>query len=405
VFVGVDWGSQQHTVCVLDAAGRRATAFTIPHSAAGLEELVARLRRLGDPAERPVAIERPDGRVVDRLLEAGHPVVPIQPHARKAWRRAQGLAGAKSDPGDAALLADYLRCLQHRLRVLQPFSPETRALRAVVRTREDLVDQRVAAGNQLRACLEAFWPGAAVIFADVTSPIALAFLERYPTPEAAQRLGQQRLAAFLVKQGYSGRRPAADLLQRMRAAPPGLIGTVEAEARRDAVWALVRVLAALNAAIKDLDRSIVAHLGEHPDTEVFTSLPRSGKLNAAQVLAEWGDCRAAYDGADAIACLAGAVPVTRRSGKYTSVTFRWACNKRLRKAICIFADNSRHASPWAAKVYADARARGLDHPHAIRVLARAWIRVIWRCWQDRVPYDPAKHGAARRLAETTETAA
>jgi transposase len=405
VFTGVDWGSQQHTVCVLDAAGRKFAAFAVPHSAAGLEELVARLRRLGDPAQRPVAIERPDGRVVDRLLEAGHPVVPIQPHALKAWRRAQGLAGAKSDPGDAALLADYLRCLQQRLRVLQPFSPQTRALRAVVRTREDLVDQRVAAGNQLRACLEAFWPGAAVIFADVTSPIALAFLARYPSPEAAQRLGQQRLAAFLVKQGYCGRRPAADLLQRLRAAPPGLIGSVEAEARRDAVWALIGVLAALNTAIKDLDRSIVAHLGEHPDAHVFTSLPRSGKLNAAQVLAEWGDCRAAYDGADAIACLAGAVPVTRRSGKHTSVTFRWACNKRLRKAICIFADNSRHASPWAAKRYADARARGLDHPHAIRVLARAWIRVIWRCWQDRVPYDPAKHGSAQRLAETAESAA
>jgi transposase len=385
VYVGVDRGSQQHTVCVLDQAGGKVAAFTVAHPAAGLGELIARLRRLGDPAERPVAIERPDGRLVDRLLEAGHPVVPIPPHAPKAWRRAQGLAGAKSDPGDAALLADYLRCLQHRLRVLQPFSAHTRALRALVRTRDDLVDQRVAAGNQLRACLEAFWPGAAVIFADACSPIALAFLERYPTPEAAQRLGEQRLAAFLVKHGYCGRRPAAQLLGRLRAAPSGLVGSVEAEARRDAVWALIRVLTALNAAIKDLDRSIVAHLGEHPDAPVFTSLPRSGKLNAAQVLAEWGDCRPAYDGPEAIACLAGVVPVTRRSGKHASVGFRWACNKRLRKAMCSFAGNSRHASPWAAKVYGDARARGLDHPHAIRVLARAWTRVIWRCWQDGVP--------------------
>jgi transposase len=405
VFIGVDWGSQQHAVCVLDQAGHKVAAFTVSHSAAGLGELVARLGRLGDPAERPVAIERRDGRLVDRLLEAGHPVVPIPPHALKAWRRAHSLVGAKSDPGDATLLADYLRCAQYRLRILQPFSPQTRALRAVVRTRDDLVDQRLAAGNQLRACLEAFWPGAAVIFADITSPIALAFLTRYPTPEAAQRLGEQRLAAFLVKHGYCGRRPAAQLLQRLRAAPAGLIGSVEAEARRDAVWALIGVLAALNTAIKDLERSIVAHLGEHPDARVFTSLPRSGKLNAAQVLAEWGDCRPAYDGPEAVACLAGAVPVTRRSGKHTSVSFRWACNKRLRKAIGIFADNSRHASPWAAKLYADARARGLDHPHAIRVLARAWIRVIWRCWQDGVPYDPAKHGAAQRLAETTESAA
>ena len=106
-----------------------------------------------------------------------------------------------------------------------------------------------------------------------------------------------------------------------------------------------------------------------------------------------------------MACLAGAAPVTRRSGKHTSVSFRWACNKRFRKAITTLADNSRHASPWAAKVYADAIARGLDHPHAVRVLARAWIRVLWRCWIDQVPYDPSRHGNAHKLTETAESAA
>jgi transposase len=117
------------------------------------------------------------------------------------------------------------------------------------------------------------------------------------------------------------------------------------------------------------------------------------------VLAEWGDCRQAYADAEAVACLAGATPVTKQSGKHTQVSFRWACNKRFRRAICTFADNSRHASPWAAKVYADALARGHDHPHAVRVLAPAWIRVIWRCWIDQSPYDPAKHGAAQQLTE------
>jgi transposase len=148
-----------------------------------------------------------------------------------------------------------------------------------------------------------------------------------------------------------------------------------------------------------------AHLGEHPDGEIFTSLPRSGRINAAQVLAEWGDRRQAYADAEAVACLAGATPVTKQSGKHTAVSFRWACNKRFRRAICTFADNSRHASPWAAKVYADALARGCDHPHAVRVLARAWIRVIWRCWIDHVPYDPAKHGATRKLTQMATSAA
>ena len=142
---------------------------------------------------------------------------------------------------------------------------------------------------------------------------------------------------------------------------------------------------------------MAAHLGEHPDRPIFTSLPRSGQINAAQMLAEWGDFRAAYDGPEAIAALAGMSPVTKSSGKYRAVHFRWACNKRFRKAMTIFADNSRHASPWAEDIYQQAIARGCDHPHAIRVLARAWIRVIYRCWLDGVLYDPAQHKAACSL--------
>ncbi|HET7517858.1 MAG TPA: IS110 family transposase [Actinomycetes bacterium] len=405
LFVGIDWASERHAVCVLDEVGTTQTAFQIAHTADGFTQLTSRLGRLGDPTDLPVAIERPDGRLVDHLLAAGHPVIPVTPNAIKAWREAQVLSGAKSDTGDAAVIAQYLRLGRHRLRELTPFSPETRALRAVVRTRTDLVDQRVAATNQLAALLDAFWPGAKSVFADVQSPIALDFLTRYPTPESAAHLGERRMAAFCTKHGYCGRRPAAQLLARLRTGPAGLVGGPEPEARRDGVLALVGVLRALNASIKDLDRSIVAHLGEHPDGPIFTSLPRSGQINAAQVLAEWGDCRPAYDGPDSVAALAGATPVTKQSGKHSAVGFRWACNKRFRAAITTFADNSRHASPWAAKVYADAIARGHDHPHAIRILARAWIRVIWRCWIDRTPYDPAKHGAARKLTEMAASTA
>ena len=166
------------------------------------------------------------------------------------------------------------------------------------------------------------------------------------------------------------------------------------------VTAFVAVVGALTSAIKRLDRSVVARLGEHPDATIFTSLPRSGQINAAQMLAEWGDVRQAYDGPESVAALAGVTPVTRESGKHRAVNFRWACNTRLRLAITTFADNSRHASPWAARVYAEARTRGHDHPHAVRVLARAWIRVIWRCWIDQTPYDPGRHGNARQLQPT-----
>jgi transposase len=398
-FTGIDWAAENHSVCVMDAAGKIETQFTIEHSADGIATLIRRLARHGMAGDMPVAIERPDGRLVDLLLEAGHPVVPVKPNAIKAWRDGEVLSGAKSDAGDAAVIAEYLRLRAHKLKAAAPYSDETKALRTVVRTRGDLVEMRVAATNQLSALLDAHWPGAKAIFADVESPISLEFLTRYPTPASARHLGEKRMTAFCAKHGYSGRRTAAQLLARLRHAPAGATGEALTEGLRDAVLAAAGVLTALNASVKNLDRSTAAHLGEHPDSAIFTSLPRSGQINAAQVLAEWGDARQAYEHPDSVAALAGCTPVTKESGKHRAVHFRWACNKRFRAAITTFADNSRHASPRAAKIYNDARASGKDHPHAVRVLARAWIRVIWRCWLDGVPYDPTKHKAAATLAE------
>ena len=172
------------------------------------------------------------------------------------------------------------------------------------------------------------------------------------------------MAAFLVKHGYCGRRTAAELLARLRAAPAGTSREALTEALRDAVLAAAGVLQALNAVGEEPRPLRRRPPRRAPGREIFTSLPRSGQVNAAQVLAEWGDCREAYAAPDSVAALAGVTPVTSQSGKHRSVHFRWACNKRFRTAVTTFADNSRHASPWAAKIYDDARASGKDHPHA-----------------------------------------
>ncbi len=271
-----------------------------------------------------------------------------------------------------------------------------------MRARRDLVDQRTGVRNQLEATLDAFWPGAKEVFYDLTSLVALAFLKRYPTPASAAKLGENQMAAFCKKQGYSGRRTPAELVERLRKPPSGIGAGAEMAARKAALLAYVSVIASLNAAIKDLDKEVATRLGEHPDGAIFSSLPRSGSINAAQMLAEWGDCRQAYDGPESVAALAGMAPVTRRSGKHKAVHFRWACNKRFRNAMHTFADHSRHESEWAADVYARALARGADHPHAVRILARAWIRVIYRCWIDGVAYDPAKHKAAATLSKSSD---
>ena len=392
---GLDWASEAHAICIVDPQGTIRESFTVAHDAAGLAALVRRLRRY--PGLR-LAIERPDGLLVDTLVDVGIAVVPIHPNKLKAARERYTSSGAKSDPGDAYVLADFLRTDGHRFRELQPLSEATRALRALVRSRDDLVKARVALTNQLAAQLAVFWPGAAEIFFRLDSAIALAFLTRYPTPEAAAHLGERRLAAFLRRNAYSGRKPVGELLAKLEAAPAGRVGAAESEARGEGVKALVRTLGVLLPQIAELEGAIAVALGEHPDGTLIKSFPRAGEVNAAQILAEVGDVRERFPSDDVLAMEGGIVPVTKRSGKIKSVGFRWACNKRLRRALTSWADNTRHASPWAQDIYQRARDRGADHPHAIRILARAWLRVLWRCWQDRVPYDPARHLGAVRLA-------
>lgn len=392
--IGIDWASDKHDVCVLDGTGTIRLAFVIPHTAAGLAELVRRLQRYGAPADLPIAIERPSGLLVDTLGEAGFPVVPVHPNALKASRPRYTAAPGKSDPGDAYILADLLRTDGHRFRPLRAPSDQTKALRAASRTRDDLVATRVQLANQLRSLLESFWPGAATIFADVDSPIALDFLDSYPTPDSAARLGEQRLARFLQRAAYCGRRPALELLERLHAAPRGLAGPLERETKGQLVRALVAVLRPLVAQLRELEGLSTAQLAQHPDGALLQSFPRTGTVNAAQILAELGEDRRRFPTAEQLAAEAGIAPVTHTSGKHRAVACRFACNKRLRQALTTWADNSRHAHPWARAVYGAARARGCDHPHAVRILARAWVRVLWRCWQNRTPYDPAKHGRA-----------
>jgi predicted CoA-binding protein len=237
VYVGLDWAALIHAVCVMSAAGKVLARFTIEHTAEGVASLISRLAKYGDPADVQVGIERPNGRLVDLLLEAGHPVIPVSPNAIKTWREGEVVSGAKSDAGDALVIAEYLRLRHHRLHPVAPYSAQTKALRTVVRTRDDIVAMRVAATNQLTALLDSYWPGAKEIFADVQSAISLAFLRQYPTAPAAAHLGEKRLTASLTKHGYSGRRTAAELLARLRRAPAGTTDPVLITAVQDAVGA------------------------------------------------------------------------------------------------------------------------------------------------------------------------
>lgn len=398
-FAGVDWASEEHAVSVVDGDGRIVEGRRYRHDERGIRALCARLIEL---EVRLVAIERPDGLLIERLLDAGLRVIAVHPNQVAAMRPRYMAAGGKSDSFDAFVLAELARTDSHRFRVLVPDTDATKALRALCRAREDLVAARVALANELRAQLEQFWFGASKIFAAVDSPIALAFLKRYPSLDA-RGLGEQRLQRFLARHHYCGRRPARELLGRLRAGAEGRAGALESEARRQIVLALVAALEPLVARIAELTSEIRAALADHVDGPTFRSLfidPTSA-ITAATMLSEIGDCRERYPSSRTLAADGGQAPVAVESGKFKHARFRRACDHRLRDAIATLADASRHHNPWAADIYARARARGKTHQHAIRILGRAWCHVIWRLWQHRDVYDPARHTALQRVLAAT----
>jgi transposase len=397
---GIDWAAEWHDVRVADSeTGDLLVERRFAHDETGVAALVDML--LEQQVER-VAIERPDGLLVGRLLAAGICVLAIHPNQVHAARDRFRAAAGKSDRFDAFVLCELARTDHHRFAALAASGDETIALRALVRTREDLVAVRVHLANQLRAQLDACWPGARRIFTHVDSPIALAFLARYPSPSDARGLGPKRLQGFLARHAYSGRRPVEDLLERLRQAPLPAIGELETDARRAAITGLAATLTPIVEQITQLTSQIAGAIRSHPDGPIFLSFFKDPKsvITAAGLLAEIGDNRARYPNPDSLAADAGQAPVAKESGKRRHATFRWACDKRLRNHFGVLADSTRRWHPWAHDTYTRATARGCEHPHATRILGRAWTRILWRCWQDHTPYDPTKHGNLNRLLKT-----
>jgi transposase len=399
-YAGIDWASEKHDVLVADETGTEVLAATYAHDESGLSALCRVLVRLEVVL---VAVERPDGLLVERLLDAGLQVLPLHPNKVAAARDRFRVSGGKSDRFDAFVLCELARTDHHRFRVLEPDSDATKAIRALTRAREDLVAARTAIVNQLRAELERFWPGPLRLFSHMDAEILLAFLERYPTPADARGLGVARMQAFLVRERYSGGQHPTALMAKLRSAPRARIGDLELAARRQLVLGFVAMVRTLNAQIKQLEAEIRVQVRSHPDGAIFLSLFKSPNsvITAAELLAEIGDCRERYPDRDALAADAGQAAVAIESGKWKTAGFRRACNKRLRVAFCRLADSSRHWHPWAQTLYAQARQRGHEHPRAIRTVGRAWCRIVWQCWRNHTPYDPAKHRTLQRHITVT----
>jgi transposase len=390
---GIDWAKDDYAVCVLDAAGEVLQRVTLTYTRTALSRLTETLARHGVDG---VGIERPDGPLIDALLAAGQTVYVVPPSQVKALRRRYGSAGNKDDRFDAYVLADTVRTDRRRLTPLLLDSEATTALRKLCRARKDMVAHRIAVANQLRAHLNIALPAAVDLFADIDSAVSRAFLTRFTTQDAVDWLSSRRLAGWLAGVSYCGRTDPAKLYQHISTAPRGATGDY-GQALAGITRAYLAALTTITAQIDALATQITAALDAHPDKDIYIHLPKAGTVRAARMLAEIGDARGRFPTAAALACLAGVAPSTRESGKVRVVAFRWAVDKHLRDAICDFAGDSRHKNPWAADLYAKARARGHDHPHAVRVLARAWVDIIWKCWTTNTAYNPQRHRALQHI--------
>jgi transposase len=384
-YVGIDWADTSHQVAIVTAAGHCISETNIAHTSEGFNQLCEHLRVLS-PVQ--VNIERPDGLLVDRLIEQGIAVY-VTPPRIAAHRRPRS---SKDDRGDARLLANLLRIGDEECRLVQRHGATVETLRQLLQAYEQLQRQQIRTANQLRQVLKQYYPVLLHLFSDVSKNIALVFLQTYPDPRAARCLTYQQVEDFLRGQSYRHMQRLDTIYQHLQ--KPSL-GAAVWEGMSLHAQALIPVLQVLNGQLAQLKRAIWDTFVQHPEAGWWQLIPGAGELTAPRLLAEIGDNRAAFPDATTLQARAGTVPVTRRSGKSQVVHFRVACDKALRKALMDLARNSLPVCGWAKSYYADQLARGHDKNRAMRALANRWARIVWTLWVRREPYDELRHVANR----------
>jgi transposase len=387
-FVGIDWADQEHAVCLSPADTLQPEQTTLPHTPAALAEFVTQLRtRFGG---RPVAIglEQARGALVYALL--GHDFLvlyPINPVTAHRYRAAFNPGGAKDDPLDARLLWELLVKHRDQLRPWRPDDPATRQLALLCEHRRDLVNQRTRYVQQLTAALKTYFPQALDwTGANLATVLAADFIVKWPTLADLQQAKHPTIRAFYY--AHHCRRPdlVSQRLAQIKTATALTTDSAVIAAHALRAQSLARQLRPLLTAIAAYDHQIAALFATHPAAPIFNSFPGAGPCLAPRLVAAFGTQRERFPTADALARLSGLAPVTRRSGQSHTVHRRHACAKFLLQTFHEWARCSLQTCAWARLYYQRQRAKGHGHHAAVRALAFKWLRILWRCWQDRQPY-------------------
>ena len=399
-YAGLDWAKDHHEVVILDRAGTIVADFVFPHDAAGWAEFRKQVQPYPSVG---VSIETSQGAAVAELVNSGVAVYPVHPKAAKEYRKRQAPSGNKTDFVDAWSLADALRLDGPQWRALSAQDPLVAELRLLCRDEVELITQRTALVNQLQAALYEYYPAALEAFDDWTQPFTWAFVQAFPTP--AQLVHRGRRAGSVHPDelseirrrcdglGIKGVRP--DTVERRLA----IFGRADQFCGAEAVTraksllalSLVAVLTTLEARLTAYRAEIEKRFAEHPDHGVFGSLPGVGGKLAPRLLSELGSDRGQYPAAGNLQCVAGTAPVSYSSGQVRRAKIRWHCDRHFRHTVHLWADCSRKVCAWAQAYYQAHRAKGQSHACALRCLAQRWLKILWRMWQERRPYDENRH--------------
>ena len=392
-FVGIDWADQEHAVCLIDSEMQTPELSVLAQDAEAIDEWVAELQRRFPGQKVAVCLEQKRGALVYALMKFdGLVLVPINPKQLAQFRNAMGPSGAKDDPRDASLLAELLMKHSEHLRAWLPDDVDTRRLRLLGEDRRNLVDERTTLTNRLKSLLKQYFPLALRVSGTlIYGELACQLLMRYPSLDKLQAASDDELGAFYHEHHCYRPQLVADRLQLIRQARPLTTDPAILEASFLAVEILLKQLVTLNQGIDQYDMRIATGMQVHPDASIFESFPGAGAAMAPRLLAAMGSDRERLTNAQEVQQLSGIAPVTKQSGKTRVVHRRWAANKFLRQTFHEFAAHSIKHSAWA-KAYCDMmQARGNKYQAAVRALAFKWIRIIFRCWKDRTPYDEATY--------------
>lgn len=391
-FVAIDWADQKHVWSWQAADAGQREHGEIQHTPEAIEAWVGGLFSRFPAQEIALAVEQSRGALVFMLSKYEHlHIYPIHPRTAAQFRAALYPSGAKDDPVDANLLLDLLVHHRGHLRRLSPDTEQTRLVQQLVEARRKLVNEKTRQSNRLTAKLKLYFPQILTWFDEVDSALVGALLERWPTLEALQKARPASLRSFFTRHNCRRAELIEQRLEQIRLAVPAIRDAAVIQSAVAMVSVLVRLIATLRLGIAALDRQIEQAAITHPDFAIFDSFPGAGPVLAPRLLAAFGSQRDRYQSAAEIQQFSGIAPVLVRSGKATWVHYRWACPKFLRQTFQEWAGHSIGFCDWARAYYEQQRHRGTGHHAAVRALAFKWIRIAFRCWKDRVPYDDSRY--------------